>query len=314
MQSLTNKNELVGNDDSDEKNLLPNTQNGLNDLADVLSENNYDNEISRLENDLSQLDTIYGKLSKHTIKLIDNLDEDPDANTGGRPKRMGTADTKPKRGPSPTYIASQFANMISFKTLTLSYLKQLKDLKDSRLDRAAKIIAQIKKADGDTEGFSEAEIFRYLMSLSSQNQTKTVSQSEGTVIDADADIDFDSIVEQRLEGVSEIPVYKGESETSAEHMKNEENVEDVIIEQDIATSEDSLEDTPLDKIKFKPNQKFYIEVNDDEEVTAAYIIDEEYNILKTLDIDDIDFSYDEENDSIYAEGYEGIYVEVAEDE
>jgi hypothetical protein len=37
-----------------------------------------------------------------------------------------------------------------------------------------------------------------------------------------------------------------------------------------------------------------------------------HNIAKN--VEDVDFSYDEENDSIYAEGYEGIYVEVAEDE
>jgi len=317
MSTSTKTNNSVGLDtiiDPTEKSLPANMSNeqvkSLMELEDVLQENSYDDEIGRVNKDIAELDMLYSKLSVHTLNLI-NI-QDSGEQDSGKPARMGTNAAKPVKRPSPVYVASQISNMISLKNLTLSYLKQKVDLKDSRLDRATKIISQIKKAGGDGEGISEAEIFKFLLKLNSENKTKkSVSQSEGTVIEHedDVDLDFDAIMDQRLLGVDEIPT-NADINTAAEHIKNAETA---IVENDIEEEEDVNKDIPLDKIPMRDDYKFYLEMDEEENITGCYLIDSEYNVVKEIDdVDILDLTLDEETDVITSGTYPKLEVEIAE--
>lgn len=117
----------------------------LDSLEKILSQVKPIKEIEDLEEELEELNILTKRLSTHTNKLLDILD---DIDTPTAPQRMHSTPKKPRV--SGTYIASQLSNLIGIKNLKLQVLKQRESLKSSALDRAVRILTLMDKGKEDS--------------------------------------------------------------------------------------------------------------------------------------------------------------------
>jgi hypothetical protein len=113
-------------------------------LRDILHLNQFKENDSLLDNEISELESLY-KMSKAI--LIEESEVSNSSTTSNR--RLGTVDTVKRK--NFMFISNQTANLISLRKLKLDLVKQKADLKRDELDRSIKAIVQISKEENSSE-------------------------------------------------------------------------------------------------------------------------------------------------------------------
>lgn len=250
----------------------------LSSLQDILEENNFTDSIKKVQEEIDELDSLYGRLKKHTGGLLDDLDGVSET----KPQRMNTQQST-RRKVSPVYIGTQITNMVSIKNLKLSLMKHIKDMEVSRLDRAFKVLNQLAKEEG-----SDGEIPLHVLStFLLQNGIKA-----GFIMDATkpTEDDYDDILDHRFdeEGLTSIEVAD----------INLDDFKDVALKNNLTSEKEE-----------KPSY-LYI----DQEGESAYLLDDKEEIIKEFDFSSINDDDIEERDGVYFYVPEGLPIILADEE
>lgn len=262
----------------------------LSNLTEILSNNDFAEVESQLNKEIAEIDQLYQRTSKHTMALMDAQE----GNEPSTPRRMGTAEPKKV---SPMYISTQITNLISMKNLKLSLLKHGKDLKESRLDRAFKIVNQIQKdkANGSgAGGIPAAEILKFLL------QSNVRLPSIGGNIQRDAGETEEESEEKmlaRLEAAEKDEATKEPvNNTLLDHRKTPQPiVEEPKIEEELETPE--VEDDGEILFYAEGDQQYYI-------------VDKQYNVIREVTSEEVDVV--EESEGVYYCNNFHKYVEIGE--
>ena len=239
----------------------------LGTLEKILLQTKNDEAIADIDNQLEDLNAILGKLSKHTLGLIEGV-ENPD-NAGTR--RMNT---KEKPRVSNMYITAQTGNLISLINAKASMLKQKNDLRTSGLDRAYKILAQISKERMATQGGSELPLDQILTYLMRAGVTVPISPNNPSRVVMDETITEDDIDAELMDAIAEynIPAIRlnaqGNPISEEEYQRTMKDKEQVIT---------VIEDDSSARVIFYATEEGKI-----------YLTTEDYTVIREIEEDELD--------------------------
>lgn len=182
-------------------------------------------------------------------------------NESNKPLRIGSQQANSKR--NMMFISNQTANLISLKKLKMDMIKQRSDIKRDMLDRNIKTLIQLdKKGKDDDSELSLKNIATYLINVVN---TKPASLQHVSATDAEVDEELEALL---LEN-------------------NEFN------ETDINTDKDTVCEY-IDTSNTESNNKIvYVESEDE-----YLLVDSNYDTIRTLDIDELNLSEDEDGNII----------------
>jgi len=209
-----------------------------------------------------ELDKEYAMLEQE-LKSLDSLFTDAKS-------RLDAVSKVPTRA-NPVFMASQTANLISIKEKKLNIIKELTNIKKSKMDIEAKMFTANNKLEDQTTGISQDVLTLYrLLNKNDKSVLKqnAIEDEENVVVEQPSDAEINAILEARLnEG----------KESEKEDIKKKQVLPD---EYSIVCTKDK----------------------------TLYIIDEDYNIIedsgfdtsvikivKFDTIEDEEFAYDEDN-------------------
>jgi hypothetical protein len=182
-------------------------------------------------------------------------------NESTKPLRIGSQQANSKR--NMMFISNQTANLISLKKLKMDMIKQRSDIKRDMLDRNIKTLIQLdKKGKEDDSELSLKNIATYLINVVN---TKPASLQHVSATDAEVDEELEALL---LEN-------------------NEFN------ETDINTDKDTVCEY-IDTSNTESNNKIvYVESEDE-----YLLVDSNYDTIRTINIDELDLSEDEDGNII----------------
>jgi hypothetical protein len=182
-------------------------------------------------------------------------------NESNKPLRIGSQQANSKR--NMMFISNQTANLISLKKLKMDMIKQRSDIKRDMLDRNIKTLIQLDKKNKNNDSeLSLKNIATYLINVVN---TKPASLQHVSATDAEVDEELEALL---LEN-------------------NEFN------ETDINTDKDTVCEY-IDTSNTESNNKIvYVESEDE-----YLLVDSNYDTIRTLDIDELNLSEDEDGNII----------------